>query len=144
MPLDPWTIASTGIGIASLMLAIVQSFRYQATKKLLEQMQDREQIATWALYDLGIQAYTSLGEARVALRGNSNVPVAGIEKTAQVASLLNAMWLKLIEHAATLEPKFDEAAIKRWQELGRLDSDWRLERARKLLPAARKESELTT
>lgn len=133
---DTWTIVGTIVGVLSLILAAVQTVRYQATKKLLDQLQNREQIATWSLYDLAIQAYTSLGEARAALRDVSGAPVAAIEKTAQVASLLNAIWLKLIEHAATLEPEFTEATIERWRNLGRLDSDWRLQRARKLLPAS--------
>jgi hypothetical protein len=131
---DWWTIVGTVVGVISLVIAVVQTFRYREAKRLLEQLRVREQLAIWSLYDLIVQAYDSTGEARTALRSDGAEPVKAIEKTAQTAALLNAAWLKTIEHAATLEDTFDQAALERWISLGRLDSDWRKARARKLLP----------
>jgi hypothetical protein len=131
---DWWTIVGTVIGAISLILAVVQTIRYQVAKRLLRRINEREQLATWALYDLIVQAYDIIGEARTTLRSEPNSPVQAVEKTAQAASLLNAMWLKTVEHAAMLEPEFREPTLQRWVDLGRLDSDWRLARARKLLP----------
>jgi len=135
MSAEAWTILSTGVSVASLGLAIIQTFRYRATKRLLAKLNEREQLATWSLYDLLVQAYTANAEARSALREEQTPAVAAIEKSAQTAALLNAMWLNTVEHAAQLEPVFDEAVLDRWIRLGRLDSEWRIARARKLLPS---------
>lgn len=135
MSSDQWTILGTLIGAVSLVLAGVQTVRYQVAKRLLARLNEREQLANWALYDLLVQAYDSLAEARHALKpGQPTDSSTAAEKTAQVASLLNATWLLVIQHAAMLEPSFDEAAIGRWKKAGRLDTTWREERARKLLP----------
>ena len=148
---DWWTISGTVIGAISLVVAGVQTVRYQVAKRLLKRISEREQVATWALYDRITQAYDDVGEARQALRstdaqsaGPSQVALThvetaawtrAVEKTAQTAAILNAMWLNTIEHASSLEPVFEEATVERWKELGRLNTPWRIERARKLLPA---------
>lgn len=131
---DLWTIAGTVAGVTSLFVAVIQTFRYREAKRLLEQLRLRDQLSTWSLYDLIVQAYEAVGEAREALRNGPVPPAKALEKTAQSAALLNAMWLNTIEHAATLEPVFDQATLDRWKALGRLDSEWRVSRAKKLLP----------
>jgi hypothetical protein len=132
---DGWAVLGTVASIASLALAVVQTIRYRVAKSLLRQLRNKEQVATWSHYDLIVQAYDWNAEARDALRSEAGAPIVALEKTAQVSSLLNAMWLKSVEHAASLEINFDEEAIERWQALGRLDTEWRLKRARKLLPS---------
>jgi len=135
--IDWWSVIGTVIGAISLVIAGVQTVRYQVAKRLLQRINSREQVATWGLYDLIIQAYDDVVEAREALRSAPNAaPVKAVEKTAQTAALLNAMWLATVEHASTLEPQFNSSTVERWVELGRLDSDWRIARAKKLLPSA--------
>ena len=132
-----WTILGTVLTAVGLAVAVIQSFRYQEAARLLRTLRDREQIANWALYDLITQAYDQVREARDELRDESGGSRKALENAARAVSLLNAMWLNTVEHAAALEPEFSEQTLDRWEALGRLDTQWRMERARRLLPAPR-------
>ena len=136
MTVDIWAIIGTILAAAGLVVAVIQTLRYRVARQLLLKINQREQISTWALYDLVVQAYDSLNHTRSVLREPSGDTRAALESAAKASSLLNAMWLRCVEQAALLEPTFDEAAIERWKEMGRLDSEWRYTRARKLLPRA--------
>ena len=135
MTADTWTVLGTVLTAVALAISLVQTIRYRIASALLRQIHQRDQIANWALYDMIVQTYDCLHKARAAAGEdppNENVLIA---ETNQASAVVNSMWLRTVERAAILEPEFNENTIARWEQTGRLDSVWRLARARKLLPS---------
>ena len=127
MTADTWTVLGTVLTAVALAIPLVQTIRYRIASALLRQIHQRDQIANWALYDMIVQTYDCLHKARAAAGEdppNENVLIA---ETNQASAVVNSM--------AILEPEFNENTIARWEQTGRLDSAWRLARARKLLPS---------
>ncbi len=131
---DNMNVAGGIASVLSVIVAVVQTVRYRQAARLLRHVERSRNAATWQNIVMVLRVYDSLHEVtemdRQVIQTSPDRLMAKINRAREC--VVN-QWIQLIKEAALEEPIFNEEVIERWQRQGRLENDWRVAHARKLL-----------
>lgn len=125
--------AASVIGIG---IAIAQTFRYREARRLLVEIRRNRSAEIWGGIALTLQAYDTIEDARELVPDTASA-LSG--KVASARRVVVAQYLQQLRQAVLDEPVFNERVLQNWIANGRLENEWRIAQARRLLdpPSAR-------
>ena len=80
-----------------------------------------------------VRTFDSLDEARDLIASREPVDDEVISKISSARRGTVDHWRELLKDAVLQEPEFNSATLEKWIEMGRLENEWRIAQARRLL-----------
>jgi hypothetical protein len=141
------TIFGIIIGIAGALASIVfgmwgvyvghsQKFLAEQLSAKMDELKKRRVQEIWTQIVIDLTAFDSLDQARN-LMSNGSDDDAEIRRRIESARRATIdLYRLLLSEAASAEPVFNMATIRKWQSAGRLENEWRVKAAMYLLPTS--------
>jgi hypothetical protein len=122
------------IGFIGSVVTIYQFLKNRELKKTIEKLQRTEEAEMWTYIGSIVKTYDALCDARKLLSDKPNIDYESLLKVQSARRGTIDLYILLLKDAVLKEEDFSEDTIKRWIELGRLENEWRISQARRLLP----------
>lgn len=112
---------------------------------LLHQIKRNRNAEIWTNIAMTLNAYDSIDDAReICMKNeiddhNSRMLLSKINSSRRGVV---TQYLHLLKEAVLDEEKFDEDTVEEWKRLGRLENEWRVAQARKLISTNRSNTKL--
>ena len=134
------SIASLVMGILGLLVGGVSAV-YAIRERMLKQMLDRtlrtveeaKARGIWTKIGIDCTAFDALDDAKKLVQSRQAVDHEVLAKIENARRSTVDLYRLLLEEAATIERDFSMDTIKRWQKAGRIENEWRLKAAMRLL-----------
>lgn len=120
------------IGLAG---TIIQTYRAKQVSEDLKQKKREQNASIWCNISMVLNTYDTLEDARIYANGASG-PENMDALSAKISSARRCIvdqYLNLLKQAVLDEPDFSEEVLQRWIKQGRLENEWRVAQARKLI-----------
>jgi hypothetical protein len=131
-----WITVAAGIAtVLGFALSVLQTLRYLDARNDLAQLKRSRNANIWLNIAMTLNAYESIEDARN-LVGDDDNPRQKELLMSKINSVRRCMvdqYLQLLKEAVLDEEEFTESTIAHWQNIGRLENDWRTAQARKYI-----------
>lgn len=126
------------IGLLGSIVTIYQFLKNKELKKTIEKLKRTEEAEMWTYLGSAVKTYEALSEARELLSKRAIIDYESLLKVQSARRGTIDLYILLLKDVVLKEEDFTENTIKKWVELGRLETDWRISQARRLLPTTKK------
>ena len=131
-----------GIGVAGLIIGIIglyfgfrEKFLSQELKKNVERIEKAKTAEIWTNIGIVLTIFDALEEARNRLlKQNSFDPIV-LSKVVSARRGTVDQYRLLLKEAVLAENNFSLETINKWKEEGKLENEWRIKSAKRLLPS---------
>ena len=123
-------------GVCGVFIAYKQNFIANQLKTTLADVKKKREQEIWTQIGIDLTAFDALDESR-SLLSQSSVVDQEIEIRRKIESARRAtidLYRLLLCEAVGIEPVFTMNTIKKWRNAGRLENEWRVRTAMRLLP----------
>jgi hypothetical protein len=131
--MDLFSIFGVVVSLVSIYFAILQTLRKREVEKTLNELKRTRRADTWTNMAIVIRTFDTLDEARVNLLAQTNPSPFVLSKISSARRGTVDQWRHLLKQAILDEPDFCAATIDRWVAEGKLENEWRVNQARRLL-----------
>lgn len=131
--MDLFSVLGLVVSLISVAIAVTQTIRKRDVEKALNDMKRMRRADTWTNMAIVIRIFDTLDEVRVELLAQRRPPSTLLSKISSARRGTVDQWRHLLKQAVLDEPAFCEATIERWALEGKLENEWRIAQARRLL-----------
>lgn len=117
-----------------LVIAYVQWRNYRSAEQQLLTIRRHRNADIWTNISLLLQAYESIEDARNLWSTSEISNTQLLAKINSARRSIVSQYLHLLKEAALDEPRFSDQTIQEWIKCGRLENEWRIAQARRLIP----------
>lgn len=125
------------VGLLGSIVTIYQFLKNKELKKTIEKLKRTEEAEMWTYLGSAVKTYEALSEARELLSKRDSIDYESLLKVQSARRGTIDLYILLLKDVVLKEEDFTETTIKKWVELGRLETDWRISQARRLLPTTK-------
>jgi hypothetical protein len=117
----------------SLAIAVVQTVRHSELRKSLEKIRRAKEAEIWTCIGIVLKTYDSLEQAVQILKTREQVDFEALVKIQSARRGIVDQYRMLLKEAVLEEEEFSIDTIEKWKRVGRLENDWRVSQAKRLL-----------
>jgi len=131
-------IAGLMLGIVGIVLGLRERFAANELKRAMKQIEKAKIIEIWTNIGIVATIFDGLDSAKDMIFKKSNVDHEVLCKVEGARRGSVDLYRLLLKDAAIAEPNFDIDTIERWKNEGKLENEWRVQAAKRLLSAQEK------
>jgi DNA-binding Lrp family transcriptional regulator len=126
-------IFGTAVGFLGFMVAVLQTVRNRSLRNTLKRMRRAEEAEIWTNIGIVVRTFDSLNEARELICSREKVDHEVLSKIQSARRGTIDQYRQLLKEAVLHEPVFNRETIEKWKRIGRLENEWRVRQAERLL-----------
>lgn len=119
--------------IAGILIAAIQTIKYNEARKLIERMRKTNNANIWTNIGLLLQAYETMDDLKSCIAESPSIPTIIHSKANSARRTIVNMYIHMLRDAILDEDNFSEKTIALWQKSGRLENPWRIAQAKRLI-----------
>lgn len=127
-------LAGAAFGIWGVFLAYKQKFMADQLKIAMDKIKKRREHEIWTQIGIDLTVFDALDEAKKFLAQRSGVDEEVGRRIESARRATIDLYRLLLCEAAAAEPVFNKETIRKWLIAGRLENEWRVRAAMRLLP----------
>ena len=126
-------IAGLTVGIVGLIGAFRERILRNELTKTLGRIENARNAETWTNIGVVATVFDSLDTARAMVRERQTVDYEVLGKIESARRGTVDHYRMLLKEAVLAEPNFSEETIRIWEDTGKLENEWRVRAAKRLL-----------
>ena len=127
------TIVEIVTTVLALVVAAVQTVRYKHSQSLIKDLKRAKNATIWTHIAIVLEAYYTIEDARDKCEKDQEKGEVFAKITSARRTIV-ILWLDMLKEAALDEEEYNLKTIEKWIKLGRLENDWRIDKAKRLVP----------
>lgn len=128
------SIAGLIIGITGAILAVREKFLSIELRKTVERIEKWKITQIWTNIGIVATVFDALDEAKMMIQERQTVDHEVLRKVESARRGTIDHYRVLLQEAVLAEPNFDMETIRKWKQAGKLENEWRVRAAMRLLP----------
>ncbi len=134
-------IAGLVIGLVGIILGLRERFAADELKRAMKQIEKAKRIEIWTNIGIVATIFDGLNAAKdmILKKGSGDPEILCKIESARRGSV--DLYRLLLKDAAIAEPNFTIRTIDEWKNAGKLENEWRIKAAKRLLTTSIKEND---
>jgi hypothetical protein len=128
------SIAGILIGIIGVIFAVRERFLSMELRRTVERIEKWQLTQTWTKIGIVATVFDALDKAQTLVQERQSVDHEVLRKVESARRGTIDNYRILLQEAALAEPNFDMETIRKWKKAGKLENEWRVCAAMRLLP----------
>jgi hypothetical protein len=138
LSIQDWVaIVSLLFSIIGTLCAVIQTYRAHEANKRYNRKKREQNASIWHNISMVLNTYETLEDAREYAKNakfnDNGRSEALLAKISSARRCVVDQYLILLKAAVLDEPEFNEQTLRKWISQGRLENEWRIDQARKLI-----------